>query len=77
MFKIKRYSAMITTTKFGTVLHGAGFTKRGAKRNAERLARLMAVNEFAGSKLQQIELFRVERKYDRLTNANRVEVINY
>lgn len=77
MIKIKRYAAMITTTKFGTILHGAGFTKKSAKRNAEHLVKLMATGEFAGAKIQQVELFRTNGKYDCLTNENRVETINY
>jgi hypothetical protein len=55
---MKKMNAIIYTDRFCTVLHNAGFTKRGAEKNARRFAKLWLKNndQMKGEKLVRIEL---------------------
>lgn len=55
---MKKMNAIIYTDRFCTVLHNAGFTKRGAEKNARRFAKLWLKNDgdLKGEKLVRIEL---------------------
>lgn len=55
---MKKLNAIIYTNTFCTVLHNAGFTKRGAEKNARRFTKLWIKgdDQMKGEKLVRIEL---------------------
>ena len=61
---MKKINAIIYTNNFSTVLHNAGFTKRGAEKNARHFAQLWLKNDnnLKGEKLVRIELYRPQGK---------------
>ena len=55
---MKKMNAIIYTNNFCIVLHNAGFTKRGAEKNARRFVKLWLKNDgdLKGERLVRIEL---------------------
>lgn len=61
---MKKINAIIYTNNFCTVLRDAGFTKKGAEKNARHFAQLWIKNDtcLAGENLVRIELYRTRGK---------------
>ena len=61
---MKKINAIIYTNNFCTVLRDAGFTKKGAEKNARTFAQMWLKNDsnLKGEKLARIELYRPKGK---------------
>ena len=61
---MKKINAIIYTNNFCTILRDAGFTKKGAEKNARTFAQMWIKNDacLTGENLVRIELYRPKGK---------------
>jgi hypothetical protein len=73
------YTAYIYTTHYATVFRKAGLTKRGALKNAERVATLTTSTDrcFAGAELTAIQIYKAPTPYAPIDKCQLVLTVNY